>query len=274
MPANRIESRDNLRLKHVRRVRDGREPGQIYIEGVRLAEEAVRSGLGIVDGFYVTGFDDAERERELLMSLSRRCDDLFELPGRLFSSIADTKTAQGIILLCDRPASDRESFEQRINFGGQNLPLVVMLNEVNNPSNLGAVVRTAEAAGAAGLIVSKNSADAFSAKALRSAMGAAFRLPIWEDADVNAALEWARSEGFRTIAASGGGETDYLALDWKRPSLLILGSEAHGLSQELTTRADTTVRIAMTESVESLNLAVSAGVILFEARRQCAAIRG
>lgn len=268
MSVNKIESRDNPRLKHARKVRDGRVTEQIYVEGVRLAEEAVRSGLQIEECLYASSFGAAEREQELLSTVSRRCNDLFELSNRLFPSIADTKTTQGIILLCKRPAADRESFDRKIHLAGESLPLVVMLTEVNNPSNLGAVIRTAEAAGASGLIVSKNSADAFSPKALRAAMGSAFRLPVWEEAETDAVFRWARAKDLHIIAASGRGDTDYTEVDWTQRSLIVFGSEAHGLSAELVEETATKIRIPMESLVESLNLAVSVGVVLFEARRQ------
>ena len=271
MPVTKIESRDNPRLKHARKVRDGHELEQIYVEGLRLAEEAIRSDLLVEACFYAASFGDTDRKRDLVAAVSWRSSEVFEIPDKLFSSIADTKSAQGIVMLCRRPKADRNAFEKSFSLEKHAVPLVVMLTEVNNPSNLGAVIRTAEAAGAAGLIVSRNSADAFSPKALRAAMGSAFRLPIWEEADVDEAFEWARSAGCRTIAASGDGEVEYTTVDWLRPSLLIFGSEAHGVDQNAISKTDITVRIPMSKSVESLNLAVSAGVVLFEARRQNAA---
>lgn len=267
MLVTKIESRDNPRVKHVRRVRDGRVHQQIYIEGMRLAEEAVRSRVEIEGLFCSRTFVDSDRKRDLLESVSQQCRGLYELPDRLFSSIAETKTAQGIVLIGRRPDADVATFEQKCDLNTKALPVVVMLTEVNNPSNLGAVLRTAEAAGAAGLIVSRNSTDPFSAKALRSAMGSAFRLPIWYQADENEVLEWARRKSLEIIAATGNGESEYSSVEWTKPALLIFGSEAHGLDSNVI-KAATTVRIPMSEPVESLNLAVSAGVILFEARRQ------
>jgi len=102
---------------------------------------------------------------------------------------------------------------------------------------------------------------------LRSSMGSAFRLPIWDNADEKEVLEWAREKGLSVVAAAGSGESDYTLVDWTKRTLLIFGSEAHGLDSKLLEGA-MTVRIPMNEHVESLNLAVSAGVILFEARRQ------
>ena len=146
--------------------------------------------------------------------------------------------------------------------------MFLFLKEINNPSNLGAIVRTAEAAGAIGVIVSKGSADVFSPKALRSAMGSSFRLPVWENAEFSEVLGWAKVHDLVTVAADILGTSSYTDIDWRIPSLLIFGSEAHGLGELELAAIDKTVLIPMENGVESLNLAVSAGIILFEARRQ------
>ena len=144
----------------------------------------------------------------------------------------------------------------------------MFLNEVNDPSNLGAVFRTADAAGVAGIVVSKGSADVFSPKALRAAMGASLRIPLWENADFVDVILWSRTNGLRTTAADIGGEIEYTQIDWKLPRMVVFGSEAHGLSREALEIIDETMMISMQNGVESLNLAVSAGIILFEAVRQ------
>jgi TrmH family RNA methyltransferase len=151
------------------------------------------------------------------------------------------------------------------------VPIVVFLYETNNPSNLGAVIRTAEAAGAAGVIVSTGSADAFSPKAVRAAMGSSFRLPVWTDVDIGEAIGWAAGNKLQTIATTPAATTAHTDVDWTLPSMLLLGSEAHGLPESELRLVDDRIVIEMDKSVESLNLAVACGVILFEARRQNAA---
>ena len=148
------------------------------------------------------------------------------------------------------------------------MPLVVMLNEVNNPANLGAVIRTAAAASASGVIVSTRSADVFSPKALRGSMGSAFRIPIWANAEPADVIDWAASQGFSTVGAAASAERSYTEHDWTTPNLVVMGSEAHGIPNETGKRLDKKIRISIDETVESLNLAVATGVILFEARRQ------
>ena len=268
MDIRKIESRDNPHVKLARKVRDGNEREMIFVEGTRLSEEAVRSGAAIEFCLLEDGYEDNASNAALVDSVSRKTDEVFSISERLFSSVSDTKTSQGIALICRRPQTDRQRFEQSIANRTDCLPMIIMLSDINNPSNLGAVVRTAEAASVKGIIIGKDSADVFSAKALRGAMGSTFRVPIWTAADAANALEWARSSGYSIVGTSAGTGQAYTDLDWTQARLLVIGSEAHGLCLDLKRKLDETVSIPMHGVVESLNLAVATAVILFEARRQ------
>lgn len=258
MNIKRIESRDNQKLKYARKVRDGKIAGSIFIEGLRLAEEVLRSDLQINDVFF-TG-EPAKNAPELLDKFANA--NLFEVSPKIFDSICDTKNSQGIILIGDKPASGKEIIEiDKIP------PLVVMLHRINNPGNLGAILRTCEAAGVSNVIITENSADVFSPKSLRGSMGAAFRLRLWTNAGFVEALNWAKTENLISICADVNSQTSFRSVDWKKPRLLIFGSEAHGLSSEERNLIDESLIIPMENEVESLNLAVSCAVILFEAKR-------
>jgi len=258
----KITSRDNQRLVHARKVRDGKITEQIFIEGRRLADEALRSDLIIDECFVADDFTDDELLQELISCGAY----VAEIPERLFNPIADTKQSQGIILTAKRPTSSLAAIEAGIK--SSLLPLVIFLKEINNPSNLGAILRTAEAAGVAGVVISKNSADVFSPKSLRAAMGSAFRLSIVENMDFESILKWSENAQLISTAAAANAEKIYSAIDWKKPRLLVFGSEAHGLYNSEMKLIDESINIPMENGVESLNLAVSAGVILFEAKRQ------
>jgi len=258
----KITSRDNSRLAAARKVRDGKDRTRIFIEGRRLVEEAVRSELDIDECFVSDGF----RGDNLIEAVSRRTSRIVELPERIFGTIVDTNQPQGIVLLARRPETSSDAIESLIK--SSMTPTVVLLKSVNNPSNLGAILRTAEAAGVAGVITSEGSADAFSPKALRAAMGSAFRLPVWESVAFDDVIEWAKERNFITTATDISASANYTEVNWKLPRLLIFGSEAHGLDESELSVVDETIRIAMSSNVESLNLAVAAGVVLFEAKRQ------
>lgn len=262
----KISSRDNAKLVSARKARDGKIEDLIFIEGLRLAEEALRSALTVRDCFVTLALVETERGRALIDMLHAENLPISELAESLFRSIADTKNSQGVVVIAVRPLGGLAAIEKNIR--SSKSAMVLFLYEVNDPSNLGAVFRTAEAAGVAGIIVSNGSADVFSPKALRAAMGASLRIPVWENADFSEVIEWSRTNGLRTTAADIDAEAAYTDIDWKQPRLIVFGSEAHGLSREVLEAVDETMKIPMQNGVESLNLAVSTGIILFEAVRQ------
>lgn len=268
MKVHRIESRDNRSVKLARKVRDGHSDDLIFVEGVRLAEEAIRSDIQIEFCLVSSEFGSEPREENVLSMVSRAGIEILQLAERTFASVADTTTSQGVILIGQRPSSGRRNFTGRLTPDSDMLPITVAMLKANNPTNLGAVVRVTEAASAEGLIVSKNSANVFSSKSLRSSMGSAFRLPIWTNAEEREMFVWATQQGMITTGALIDSSISYTSLDWTKPRLLIFGSEAHGIDGHVRARLDETVNIPMANEVESLNLAVSVGIILFEARRQ------
>ncbi len=262
----KISSRDNAKLVSARKVREGKIEDLIFIEGVRLAEEALRSTLTVRDCFVTPAFVETERGRALIDMLHAENLPIYEVAESLFRSIADTKNSQGVVVIAVRPLGGLAGIEK--NIGSEKSAIVVFLSEVNDPSNLGAVFRTAEAAGVAGIVVSKNSADVFSPKGLRAAMGSSLRIPVWENADLSEVISWSRTNGLTTTAADIAAEAAYTDIDWKQPRLIVFGSEARGLSPAVLEALDETMKIPMQNGVESLNLAVSVGIILFEAVRK------
>lgn len=254
----RITARDNRRLVDARKVRDGKVAGEIFIEGKRLAAEALRSPLAINACFVSDRFDDDR----MIEKIRDRNALIATLSEKLFRSVADTDTPQGIILIAKRPSPPKVAVDK------SRLPVTLYLSEVKNPSNLGAVLRSAEAAGVANVLISNNSADPFSPKALRASMGSAFRLRITTGCDLEKVVQLASQNDLRTTGAAAEGKISYADIDWTTPRVLVLGSEAHGLSDEQKKALDELICVPMVNGVESLNLAVSAGVILFEAKRQ------
>jgi TrmH family RNA methyltransferase len=236
-------------------------------EGKRLVIEALASGISPTESFISTKFAANVENADLLAQLSGKCPFVFELPDRVFATITDTSNSQGVIVLAERPENRLQRIESGLDVATL-LPIVLFFSEINNPANLGAMMRTAEAAGAAGMIVSKNSADAFSPRSIRASMGSAFRIPVVSGRSFDEAVGWARSKQLRITAASTDGSRYHDEIDWKLPRMMVFGSEAHGLTEGEISLVDETVGIPMAESVESLNLAVAGGIILFEARRQ------
>jgi TrmH family RNA methyltransferase len=261
---DRITSKDNSLLREVRNVRDGKIEEMIFIEGLRLCEEAVNSRLPIHAMIFSEELAQKPKPAELIdrfASASRRVAAVSE---KLLTSISYSKTPQGIVMLASRPEMTEEHFIKRQG----ETPLLVVMHRITNPVNVGAILRTAEATGVTGAIATENATDPFSPKALRGAMGAAFRLPIWFRPSYQDVIDWCRQRGVKTVCADLNAPTVYTELDWTSPRALILGPETSGLTRAEIEAAVEATRIPMLPPVESLNVSVAAGVLLYEAARQ------
>jgi TrmH family RNA methyltransferase len=263
MTSQIITSRKNPLVQRARAVRDGREKDSIFVEGVRLCEESLQASVEFELVLYSSSLADGGREASLFEKLRGVCDRTFAVTEDVLDSISDTKTPQGFVALARRPRTGREVVER-----AEGVPLVIILHRANNPSNTGAALRVAEAAGATGAILTKGSTDPLSPKSLRGSMGSAFRLPLWTGPTLEEALGWCSERGIIPVATAAGAQSIHTELDWRRPRAVVLGPEAGGLSAEELRTTGETVRIPMREPVESLNLATALAVVLYEAARQ------
>ena len=259
-----ITSRDNSLLRDARAVRDGKVEDLIFIEGLRLAEEALRSSVPIEAVVFSEELARKDKAAPIIADLAKLARRVGEVSEKLLESISFTKTPQGIIVLGQRPESKKELLTR----DGDRVPLLVVMHQSNNPVNVGAIIRTAEAAGASGVIATSNTSDPFSPKSLRGAMGSAFRLPIWTGPTFAEVVDWCRSRGIQTVCADAASDLPFTDIDWTKARALIMGPESIGLSDDEMEIADSSVRIPMKNPVESLNVAVAAGVVLYEAARQ------
>ncbi len=183
-----------------------------------------------------------------------------EVADAALATVSDTVNTQGIILLAARPVF---TLDQVLAPRAANAALIVGLDAVQDPGNLGAIVRTAEAAGAGGVIALSGSADAFAPKTLRSAMGSAFRLPVVTSAAADEVIAACKAAGLALAVTAGDATLDYSEYDWRSPTLVVFGNEARGISSHWLAQCDTTLRIPLHAPVESLNVAAAAAVILF-----------
>ncbi len=259
-----ITSRNNSLLRLARDAREGKTNDLIFVEGLRLCEEALHSGLHIEAVIYSEEIAEKDRAARFLEAVTSVCDRLTQVSEKLLATVSYTKTPQGIITLARPPEFGKTRLEPRVD----RPPLIVIMHGINNPVNVGAIMRSAEAAGATGVITTTNTANPFSPKALRGAMGSAFRLPIWKDAGYVDALTWCTQHGIKTIAADVKATSLHTDIDWKIPRALILGPESSGLSSEEVAAVAEGVRVGMHGRVESLNVGAAAAILLYEAARQ------
>jgi TrmH family RNA methyltransferase len=259
-----ITSRDNSLLRQARSVRDGKDVDFVFIEGLRLAEEALLSGLHLEAVIYSDEIARKERAANAIQRLSKASSRTASVSEKLLETISYTKTPQGIVVLARRPESSAGKLSAAID----PTSLLVVLHRINNPANVGAILRTAEAAGAAGVITTQNTSNPFSPRSLRGAMGSAFRVPIWQGPEFMEMIDWCKARKITTVATDASATHLHSDVDWTKPSALILGPESTGLTDDETGAAKVSVRIPMKGTVESLNVSVAAGILLFEAARQ------
>ncbi len=258
-----LTSRENRWLKKFRAALKGSpDDACIAVEGVHLVQEALRSGLAI-EAILVSAA--GERHLGKLSPRLTRAIQLLRTSDRLFDSVTGTETPQGIAALV-RPKEF--SFDDLLKGGA---PLVVVLVGVQDPGNVGTIVRSAEAFGATGAVATRGTAQPFSPKALRGSAGSALRLPIVSGIAPAIILAQLRVAGLQIFAATSSGTVGALlpsAVDLKSPCALLIGNEGAGLPPEIERAADQLVRIPLAAPVDSLNAAIAAAVLLYEAARQ------
>lgn len=258
-----LSSYHNQHLKLARRIREGKERSLILIEGTRLAGECLASGLHLKMAFILHSSEVAAGT--LVPKLNALECPIYEVDESLLASLSDTVTSQGIIIIAARPHHD---LSKMIESRHGRPPLVVALDRIQDPGNAGTIVRTAEAAGATGIVGSIGTVDLYSPKVLRASMGSAFRLPIITGESIPEVLDFARTWGLFVVGTAADGDTVYSEHDWMRPAIVLLGNEAGGLAADIPALCDTVVRIPLTAPVESINVASAAAALLFEAARQ------
>jgi RNA methyltransferase, TrmH family len=264
-----ITSPANERLKQARRVRDGRESDQMFIEGERLIESCLESAVELLACFHSS--ETTPRGSAIITEIERRGCPVFETAAPVFATVSDTVNPQGVILIAGRPRYQLASamtVHPAVSGAPSGVPLVVGIDAVQDPGNLGAIIRTAEAAGATGVVVLRGSVDPFAPKTLRGAMGSAFRIPIISDLEPKGLLDAARQYSLRLVATTAAGPVSYTDYDWRQPTLVLFGNEGNGIGLELMEQCDQQIRIPLCPPVESLNVAAAAAVLLFEGVRQ------
>jgi TrmH family RNA methyltransferase len=256
-----ITSRQNPLVKRCRDAARGGAGDLLLLDGVHLVAAALAARIAIAPAAR-----EKDGVRELLAALSSAGIDVVSVSAAVMAAISPVQSASSIVALATRPAAASEQI-----FGGQ-APLVVMPVNVQDPGNVGAIVRVAEAGGATGVIAAGGSASPFGWKALRGSMGSALRVPILSGADAAAAVADARRRGCRIVATVPREGRSLYDVRLTGPAAVLIGGEGDGLAASLVAAADERVTIPMQAPVESLNAAVTAALIVYEARRQRSAI--
>jgi TrmH family RNA methyltransferase len=262
-----ITSRQNPIVARYRAAARGEQPDQILIDGAHLVGEALAAGVALAETAVTVAAAESPSLVHLLSRLDQANVDVVTVSPAVMDALSPVRTSSGIVALAKRPPSDETAIYSATS------PLVVIAIDIQDPGNIGAIVRVAEAAGATALIGAGACADPFGWKALRGSMGSAFRLPIVTTASAADAVAAARARGCRIVATVPRRGHSLFEAKLTGALAVLVGSEGAGVSQALIDGADERVTIPMREPVESLNTAIAAALVLYEAHRQRASDR-
>ncbi len=263
-PSKPITSKDNSAVKYLRSLSDPkqRKKEQAFpIEGIKMVEEALRSRTGIK--MVVATPSLVQHHGKSILNLAQNYPtDILWISDKLMDTVAETMTPQPVMAVIQM----KEHFEHELFAHGSKL--IVICHQLQDPGNLGTIIRTAEAVGAAGVAITQNTVDPYNAKTVRASMGSILRVPVVRIADVSAFTKKCRQEGFQTIAMALGGSKTHFDLDLIKPTAVVVGQEGAGLPENILDKVDHRVRIPMVETIDSLNVATSTAVFLYEVMRQ------
>ena len=254
-----ITSTSNQQIKKLsllmKKAKERKEQGLFVVEGVKMFGEAPREWLA---GVYVSEqFVSNEEHRKLLSDVPYEI-----VADSVFRAVSDTQTPQGILAVVRMPKYTMDDMLR-----GDQTHLLI-LESVQDPGNLGTMVRTGEGAGITGVVMNRTTVDLFNPKTIRSTMGSIYRVPFVVADDLNQMLQMLRNKGVRLYAAHLKGQKQYDAFDYTGATGFLIGNEGNGLSDEVANAADSYIRIPMEGQVESLNAAISASLLMYECNRQ------
>ena len=259
-----IASRQNPFVQQCRQLARRRDAGsgEVLLDGLHLLSDALAAGVAVTAAAAPEEFWQEPVGASLARALAASGALVYSASPAAIEAASPVKSPTGIVAVARWQAAKVHEVLAR------QPALVVCAVHVQDPGNTGAIIRAADAAGATGVVVADGSADPFGWKALRGSMGSAFRVPVAAGADATAVCREARERGVRVISTTPSGGQGLQEIDLAGPGLVLVGGEGAGLPADVEAAADARLTIPMRGPVESLNVAVAAGVILYEAYRQ------
>jgi TrmH family RNA methyltransferase len=259
------------RLKELGKLKTKKEraaQGKFLIEGLRLCEEAAASSWTIESALFARSFGEKAREKALLQGLHSLGVELILVKSQDLARLSDTVTAQGIVCVVKTKQRSFDDLWTKDRLGALKNRVILALDGISDPGNVGTLIRTADAFGAAAVLLSSDTVELYNPKVIRSTMGSLFHLPVFDETDLEKTIPQMKRMGFRIL---GTHVTQGKSADQVRPSrktCLSIGSEAEGLSRRLIELSDEVIHIPSPGKAESLNVAVAGGILLYEITRK------
>lgn len=259
-----ITSKDNAKIKYVKKLISSKsfrdEEGRFVVEGLRLCYDAFLSEVPIKEVYYTAAI--CERFPEKVREIIEASERSYKVSEEILRGLSDTKTPQGLVCVCAK--LDKQLSVNTINSAGK----FIILENIQDPANLGTMLRTAEALGLDFVVMSSSCCDIYNAKVLRASMGAVFRVRVLFSEDICAAVKSLQARGARVYAAvPESSAVPVTKVNLGKFSAVAVGNEGNGLSSELLAACDEKITIPMQGRAESLNAAMAAGILMWEMMR-------
>ncbi|ELC8386133.1 RNA methyltransferase [Clostridium perfringens] len=251
-----IESKNNNLFKEIKKLKEKKhriKSNKYLIEGLRFVEEAIKSKVSIDSIIFTESFK--EKNPDLFLNINENIK-LIQMNEALLKQLCSTENPQGIVGVINMQNKELKSGE-----------LVVLVDKVQDPGNMGTIIRTAHAAGAAGIVMTKGTVDIYNDKTLRSTMGSIFYIPIVEDDSLDF-VKSLKKEGYKLVVSSLQGKNNFFEENLQGKVMIAVGNEGNGVSDEVYDIADIKVKIPMPGEAESLNVAVATSIMIYEKIRQ------
>ena len=256
-----ISSKENELIKHIKKLKDKKErdiSNEYLIEGIKLIQEAIQENVNIKQIIICDDCDKTESMPKDLMYEIAKYDCIY-VTKKIFKYISEVQEPQGILAVIEKNNLDREiDYSQDI---------IVALDDVQDPGNLGTILRTVDSIGLTQILVSKGTADSYNPKVVRSTMGAIFRIKIIECEDLEKTLKEIKKHKFKVVVTSLQTENSIYEINYNK-KVIVIGNEAKGVEKNIQELADEKIKIPMLGKTESLNASVATGIVLYEYVRQ------
>ena len=251
-----ITSKDNEMIKEIKKLKEKKyrdQMGEFIIEGIKLVKEAIEEKAKIKKIVVCEDcINDGTIDQNLMYEIARF--DCIGVNEKVFKSLTDVTSPQGILAVIEKNQNEQISYNEDI---------IVVLDGIQDPGNLGTILRTVDSINLKQIILSENTADPYNPKVVRSTMGAIFRVNIIESKNILETLKEIKKNKFKIMATSLDTEDSIYSVDYKK-KVIIIGNEANGVSKKVLDLADEKIKIPMLGKTESLNAAVATGIVLYE----------
>ena len=255
-----ITSKDNETIKHIRKLKEKKyrdEYGEYIVEGIKLINEAIEEKQNVKTIIVCDNCNKEALNQNSMYEVAKL--DCIYVDEKVFNTITEVKNPQGILAVVEK-----QNKEKQINF---NEDIIVVLDDIQDPGNLGTILRTVDSVGLSQIIVSKKSGDVYNSKVVRSTMGAIFRVNVIESENLKDTIKEIKKHKFNVISTSLDTDKGLYDINLNK-TVIVIGNEANGVSKEIQELSDIKIKIPMLGKTESLNASVATGIVLYEYVRQ------